>query len=339
MCRNGLGPCAGRQVAPADERARHQLQAHGGRAFVEPVAQLALKVGVVLLQRQALPVGHARPLAHQFNGGQIDERTHGAARALCVVAPHIELHAIGADAPRQVHALATRAHDDFVGRVQPGDQGARAKVAQVHFHANDGGVAALAVAQVHTRARHAGVKAVAGHVLVHERDGARDVQRGPLQLDLVVVEQDGGEVLNRVLAGNVHLVVHVAEGIAQARHLRQRGDDHVLAAHGHAARVVGDLLAGDERGGHLRRAQHVVHAHQRIRKAGERTRGAHAGPVGDGSLLHERLVAARIHGGAAAAQQCAQGQHPCGDVQARPGHVVAREAMGGACPLGQRSQP
>ena len=46
----------------------------------------------------------------------------------------------------------------------------------------------------------------------------------------------------------------------------------------------------------------------------------------------------RVHGCAATAQQCARG-HPPAVMYRRGLGVIAREAMGGACPLGQRSQP
>ena len=83
-----------------------------------------------------------------------------------------------------------------------------------------------------------------------------------MQLHLVVVEQDGGQVLHRVLACDIHLKVDVAEGIRQAGHLRKRGDHHVLGSHRYAAGVIRYLFAGDERGGNVRLAHHVIHAHQ-----------------------------------------------------------------------------
>ena len=94
------------------------------RPVVKPIAQLALKVGVGLLQRQALPVGHSGPFSNQLDRGQLDECANCGACALGVVTPHIELHTITANAPGQVQALTTVGDDDFVRRVQPGNQGA-----------------------------------------------------------------------------------------------------------------------------------------------------------------------------------------------------------------------
>ncbi|MPM90002.1 hypothetical protein SDC9_137118 [bioreactor metagenome] len=128
-----------------------------------------------LIERQALPVGHARPLADQLDGGQIDQGAQCAARADGIVAPDVEGDAIGADASRQVQPLAAAADHHFVGRIQAGDQRAGAEVADVHLQADHRGAAAGAHAQVDARAGDACVVAVAEHALVDKRNRARHV--------------------------------------------------------------------------------------------------------------------------------------------------------------------
>ena len=287
----------------ADERALHQLVVQQRRPLVVPVTQLPLEVGVGLLEGQALPVRHTRPFADQFDGGELHQRPDGRTGPLRIVAAHIELHAIAADPAGQVQALSAGSDDDLIGGVKPGDQGARTEVADVQLQPDDGGVAVLAVTGVQPRRRGAHFEAVVDHILVDKRDRAGEIEGRALQLDLVVVEQDGGQVLHRVLAGNVDLIVDVTEGIAEPGHLREGRDDHVFRGHRHAGREIGDLLAGDQRGGDLRLAEQVVHAHQRFGEARDRSHRPHHGPVGRAGIGLEFCIVARIGRRRAAGQQ------------------------------------